>query len=130
MARKPRLPAETQPDVTPPPPPPTGFPSSSPEPPGWVGQPQAMPKTLLGAALEAALNPNPAGQPMTFVNNDGHPVTFVNDKPIPRDEFAKAAAEAVLNPDPGVEQEIFDYGKKETEPSTDGASTAGVGGQS
>src|SRR5258708_29113320 len=49
-----------------------------------------MPKTLLGAALEAASNPNPAGQPVTFINdkgervtfinNDGQPVTFVNDK--------------------------------------------------
>jgi hypothetical protein len=99
-----------------------------------------MPKTLLGAALEAASNPDPAGQPVTFVNdkgepvtfvnNDGQPVTFVNDKGAPRDEFAEAAAEALLNPDPAVEREIFDYGKKETEPPMDGASTVGVGGQS
>jgi hypothetical protein len=120
---------------------PLTFPSSSPEPPGWVGQPQAMPKTLLGAALEAASNPNPAaGQPVTFVNdkgesvtfvnNDGQPVTFVNDKGAPRDEFAEAAAEAERNPDPAVEREIFDYGTKDIEPPVDGVSTVRVGGQS
>src|SRR5258708_23297525 len=79
-----------------------------------------MPKTLLGAALEAASNPDPAGQP----------VTFVNDKGAPRDEFAEAAAEAERNPDPAVEREIFDYGTKDIEPPVDGVSTVRVGGQS
>src|SRR6266566_18053 len=39
----------------------------------------------------------------------------------PRDDFAEAAAEAVLNPDPAVEREIFEYGvKKDIEPPAAG----------
>jgi hypothetical protein len=33
-----------------------------------------------------------------------------DDEPPTRDEFAEAAAEALWNPDPAVEQEIFEYG--------------------
>jgi hypothetical protein len=39
----------------------------------------------------------------------------------PRDEFAEAAAEAALNPDPAVERGIFEYGvKKDIEPPAAG----------
>ncbi len=44
----------------------------------------------------------------------------------PRDDFARAAAEAALNPDPAVEREIFEYGgKKEIESLEAGGATAG-----
>jgi hypothetical protein len=115
---------------------PLTFPSSSPEPPGWVGQPRPMPKTLLGAALEGASNPNPAGQPVTWVNNKGEPVTFVNDKgePVtsvkdkdaPRDDFAEAAAEAISNPDPAEERQIFEYGVSDLTADDQSGAEAGL----
>jgi hypothetical protein len=43
----------------------------------------------------------------------------------PADDFAEAAAEAASNPDPAVEQAIFEYGAKEIEPPAAGAALHG-----
>jgi hypothetical protein len=85
----------------------------------WQGQPQPIAETLralsgVSAGNIASVSPqDPAEQttPAPVV----HPGTMgaSGQSAPPRDEFAEAAAEAALNPDPAVERKIFEHGVKE-----------------
>jgi hypothetical protein len=108
---------------------PTASPPPPAEPPGWVGQPQPVPKTLLSEALDAAPE-DIANLPPRYAVEQTAPMLVAApnsnalSEPVPasppyvepsrpRDDFAEAAAEAVSNPDPAVEREIFDSAFKE-----------------
>jgi hypothetical protein len=92
----------------------------------WQGQPQPIAETLralsgVSAGNIASVSPqDPAEQttPAPVV----HPGTMgaSEQSAPPRDEFAEAAAEAALNPDPATEREIYEYGAKEIEPPAAG----------